>query len=878
MGVVEDRMDPLYLGRCRVRVVGLHTDNLSDLPTEDLPWAYPVSPITSASMNGIGQTPLGPVEGTWVALMFLDEENQQPVMIGTVGGIPVLTDTQVTDSVLGNSASSVVTTGSNGTLVDSSGTAVESSGMTADQDNDLSKIPTNPPAGTKNATAASAGIKAIIAACKAANITSRNAVAVILGVIGGESMWVPTNEGYQYSPERLKTVYPNMTADQVQKYANAKKNGMSPEIFFSFVYGAESNAYNGGKNGKLLENLDNTDGGKFYGRGFLQLTGRSNYNRYTQLSGVDITGNPNILNSDINASAKVAVAYVLDRCKLDQKSAAYFDGVKKAVGFCTPDIAAKKRSYYEYFLGGEQPTNQTDPLPVASAATIAAKPSNGRGASSGRGFVDPNNMYPKQDWINEPDTNRLARRHKLTNTIYQKKKDGLTKNIAIANSSKIWDQMRLPYNASYPFNHVIETESGHVLEFDDTENCERIQLYHTSGTFFEIDADGNKSEKILGASTLITEADSMVCIQGSSHHSIGADGSINIGGHLQIQVTGNVNIVVNGNVYQTVNGETNINSTGNLNLNTGGDFNLNADGVINVRSGREINIGAGSSINAKSGGIFAVDSPKIQLNSKMAADTKTTISTTPTFTPTVRLPEAFNVEEISYVELEDFPSRRGQIHDDNNTSDPVSTIASDTTTPAPQGAIIQKNCEFPDTFGYDLQLSPNYNLGSLCLPDKGKPFPFKEGQHGLTAKALACNLQKLCVNILEPLRLQYNDQGFKLNSGFRYAGAIVKTGNTSQHELGMAVDISCSVIRGIKDYEQRCAKFYEWAIKIRDSGLPYDQLIFESDPGKGFVWLHVSFNPLGPRPVTDKTKILTYAGKSQGYVPGLHQIVGGKVV
>jgi hypothetical protein len=90
MGVVEDRMDPKELGRCRVRVVGLHTDDKAKLPTEDLPWAYPVQPITSAAMNGIGQSPIGVVEGTWVVVFFKDEpDNQQPFMLGTVGGIPV---------------------------------------------------------------------------------------------------------------------------------------------------------------------------------------------------------------------------------------------------------------------------------------------------------------------------------------------------------------------------------------------------------------------------------------------------------------------------------------------------------------------------------------------------------------------------------------------------------------------------------------------------------------------------------------------------------------------------------------------------------------------------------------------------------------------
>ena len=91
-GVVEDRYDPLKLGRCRVRILGHHTDNKEEgigIPTQHLPWATPMQPITSAAMNGIGTTPMGPVEGTWVFGFFRDGDNaQEPVMMGTFGGIP----------------------------------------------------------------------------------------------------------------------------------------------------------------------------------------------------------------------------------------------------------------------------------------------------------------------------------------------------------------------------------------------------------------------------------------------------------------------------------------------------------------------------------------------------------------------------------------------------------------------------------------------------------------------------------------------------------------------------------------------------------------------------------------------------------------------
>jgi len=88
-GVVEDRQDPDKLGKIKVRILGSHTKDKSFIKTEDLQWAYVCQDITSASMNGIGSTPLGVVPGTWVFGFFRDGEScQEPCILGTFGGIP----------------------------------------------------------------------------------------------------------------------------------------------------------------------------------------------------------------------------------------------------------------------------------------------------------------------------------------------------------------------------------------------------------------------------------------------------------------------------------------------------------------------------------------------------------------------------------------------------------------------------------------------------------------------------------------------------------------------------------------------------------------------------------------------------------------------
>ena len=88
-GVVEDRQDPLKLGRCRVRCLGYHTEDKEALPTADLPWAHPLLPITSSGVSGIGQSPLGLVEGSWVIGFFRDADTKQDaVIMGSLPGKP----------------------------------------------------------------------------------------------------------------------------------------------------------------------------------------------------------------------------------------------------------------------------------------------------------------------------------------------------------------------------------------------------------------------------------------------------------------------------------------------------------------------------------------------------------------------------------------------------------------------------------------------------------------------------------------------------------------------------------------------------------------------------------------------------------------------
>jgi Gp5 N-terminal OB domain len=83
MGVIEDRDDPLGLGRCRVRIFGHHTENIQMLPTDHLPWALPLISPNSTMTNGTG------LVGDYAFGFFSDGlASQAPLLIGIFPGIP----------------------------------------------------------------------------------------------------------------------------------------------------------------------------------------------------------------------------------------------------------------------------------------------------------------------------------------------------------------------------------------------------------------------------------------------------------------------------------------------------------------------------------------------------------------------------------------------------------------------------------------------------------------------------------------------------------------------------------------------------------------------------------------------------------------------
>ena len=84
-GVVEDRFDPEEMNRVKVRCFGFHTEDTGSISVDDLPWATVMLPTTSSGTSGIGDTPHGLMEGSWVVGFFRDGASaQDPIIMGSI--------------------------------------------------------------------------------------------------------------------------------------------------------------------------------------------------------------------------------------------------------------------------------------------------------------------------------------------------------------------------------------------------------------------------------------------------------------------------------------------------------------------------------------------------------------------------------------------------------------------------------------------------------------------------------------------------------------------------------------------------------------------------------------------------------------------------
>lgn len=854
VGVVENRDDKMKLGRVQVRVFGVHTESLSDIPTSALPWAIPLMPATSASLSGIGHSGSQYLEGSTVFLFFQDgESKQQPVILGGFHGIPLDKNpfgASTTESVevsnvtpTNKVTSSVRPTGTN-TLVDSAGTPVlDGSGepiKTGTPDlNELVDI-------SKMVLEYGSTVTLVYNTMKDFGIKNPYAMVGILSNIAKESKFLLVRESMKYSSvARLREIFSSKFSSisdlEAQSYVN------NPIGLANFVY---SNRYGNG-------DVASGDGFAYRGGGLVQLTFKNNYNSIGSKIGIDLVGSPDKINNAAIA-AKAAVQYFIDRyggsnrLTFDDLESALVDTtkkvnpggfnrdypiVKKASKLCIINIAPDAAQIKKIEEESAKPNNpENDIKKDATKKEIDSGIVGGipvdKTSNVNTGFKDPNGKYPLHSFLKESDTNRLSRRNTDQTLVRTKMKNRRT---AIRSIGSTFSEPAPPYNGQYPFNHVYASESGHVQEFDDTPGNERVQTFHNSGTYQEVDKYGNVTNKIIGDNFTIVERNGYLYVDGTLRMSIGSDVKLVIGGNLEIEVDGDINYDVGGSVNWKIGGDLNYGVGGNINTGVGGDSKLGVGGTVSTLAGAMVSID-GSKLMLQSGTASAPTTPQPSARGGKSNDYG------------LRIPENFlGAESLQFddgaeIDVDKFQKKaiaRGDMTqkelDDGQTaikqSDEADTTAApkNVTKPLPASCLaFSGKTNIPDS----TQLSAKFTLGMLSS-NAAVTHAKVVSQMGLSESQLVCNLKTLAENCLDKIKIKYPNMF--VTSAFRELGA----NKTSQHPLGMAADMQ---FHGASKSD-----FYEIALWIRDNVL-YDQLILEYKTfGTGNPWIHISYNDIGNR-------------------------------
>lgn len=243
----------------------------------------------------------------------------------------------------------------------------------------------------------------------------------------------------------------------------------------------------------------------------------------------------------------------------------------------------------------------------------------------------PISRYPLENRLKESSISRLARNEKIDQTLVARKRGSLvTSPIAThvstgvgsdaSNDGETIGEPTTPFAAKYPYNHVYESESGHVVEYDDTPSAERVHVYHRSGTFREIHPDGKQVDKSvhdrydlsLGHSNYAAERSINVTAKeslkvlgkeavviesgGVMSQDSGSDRNVSVGGNSNTKIKGDAAIVIDGDVSILI--------KGNLSVKVEGDTNLSVEGEAGAKVKKDLKLFSGSDMMLKADGDY----------------------------------------------------------------------------------------------------------------------------------------------------------------------------------------------------------------------------------------------------------------------------------
>jgi len=606
LGVVEDRQDPYLIGRVRVRCFGHHTGDKVVLPTEDLPWAQVMLPVTSAGISGIGQSPMGLVEGSHVFGFFRDgESRQEPVVMGSMPGYPgELADTEKgfydpngefprwKDSPDTSQLATMNDYSFNPTLTEHASTTVDRGVRTAQG---IVGVAITDPFVTAAAYINKGGssLFGFVTDMITSTLTpliGNQLLSSLGGALGGLSIMENSFvDGItDFGKKTWQTItgfadepFNDLLETSLLKSTLGPDGMLSAEIFVKTANLTADALDNMIKNG--FQQVTNVDPSNPLARGF-EVFNVTNYALASQLLGADkITKNVDAFNLANEVVAK-GEAITKDTLSSAQKFVNDAETTLTNQAQALQDAENKLKQSAEVLVVKDAAGNVIE---LVEEEFQDSQSQQGR-AQGGKGIPVSSTLTP-------------AGRTKIMSQFISKQ----------GGVSMGWGVPSLPESSdTYPHKHVYESESGHLMVYDDNFGEESIMQRHMSGTKYEIHHDGSKVDSIV--------ADHITQVTGTSYGVITESKNLTIDGHYKLFINksggkgdNHYEIIVgeNANVsIQVKKGDVNIKTDdGNINMDSGGQINMKARDDINIYSEQDVTINSGDDIALVAG-------DKIRLN------------------------------------------------------------------------------------------------------------------------------------------------------------------------------------------------------------------------------------------------------------------------
>jgi hypothetical protein len=286
-----------------------------------------------------------------------------------------------------------------------------------------------------------------------------------------------------------------------------------------------------------------------------------------------------------------------------------------------PKITSNSIESFYSSLSPEEALAKTDEVFVSSAANSALSEAKSFDINSttnaeklevlDKGFTDPNANYPTKEYAGISETNKLAQGD-VRGTIVQEKNNNRMKGAKLP-GGEAWDEPESAFRGAYPYNKVTQTESGHIIEVDDTPGSERIHIYHRSGTYVEIDANGSMVKRTKGSSYEIIDRNGKISIAGRADISVNGACNIFVGNDANIEVEGDVNLTCHNDITAMAGGTLNLSATEEVNI-TSSNVNIQAYNQMNLSSNVALNLHSTYSVHMSANANVHIDSVDVFQN------------------------------------------------------------------------------------------------------------------------------------------------------------------------------------------------------------------------------------------------------------------------